>query len=77
MKAIVSTARGMFAPSPYPTRLTTAGRWCGVLPSICGSDPHPYHGVMPVPPGVVLGHECVGVVEDVGRDVGRFKKATA
>jgi threonine dehydrogenase-like Zn-dependent dehydrogenase len=42
--------------------------------SICGSDLHPYHGVMPVPSGVVLGHECVGVVEDVGRDVGRFRK---
>jgi 2-desacetyl-2-hydroxyethyl bacteriochlorophyllide A dehydrogenase len=42
--------------------------------SICGSDLHPYHGVMPVPAGVTLGHECVGVVEDVGRDVGRFKK---
>jgi threonine dehydrogenase-like Zn-dependent dehydrogenase len=42
--------------------------------SICGSDLHPYHGVMPLLPGVVFGHECVGVVEDVGRDVRRFKK---
>lgn len=42
--------------------------------SICGSDLHPYHGVMPMLPGVVIGHECVGVVEDVGRDVRRFAR---
>src|SRR5262245_11733499 len=23
--------------------------------SICGSDLHPYHGTMPIPPGVILG----------------------
>lgn len=42
--------------------------------SICGSDLHPYHGVMPMLPGVVIGHECVGVVEDVGRGVRRFAR---
>jgi len=42
--------------------------------SICGSDLHPYHGVLPIPAGVTLGHECVGVVEAVGREVRRFKK---
>ncbi|MBX3027350.1 alcohol dehydrogenase catalytic domain-containing protein [bacterium] len=42
--------------------------------SICGSDLHPYHGVMPMLPGVVVGHECVGVVEDVGRGVRRFAR---
>ncbi|MBI1816970.1 MAG: alcohol dehydrogenase catalytic domain-containing protein [Deltaproteobacteria bacterium] len=42
--------------------------------SICGSDLHLYHGTVPAEPGVVIGHECVGVIEDVGRDVRRFKK---
>lgn len=42
--------------------------------SICGSDLHPYHGVVPVAQGVTLGHECVGVVEDVGAGVTRFRK---
>jgi len=42
--------------------------------SICGSDLHPYHGIMPMLPGVVIGHECVGIIEAVGRDVRRFKK---
>lgn len=36
--------------------------------AICGSDLHLYHGPMTVP-GVHLGHEFVGTVEDVGRAV--------
>ena len=36
--------------------------------AICGSDLHLYHGPMTLP-GVHLGHEFVGTVEDVGADV--------
>lgn len=36
--------------------------------AICGSDLHLYHGPMTVP-GVHLGHEFVGTVEDVGAGV--------
>lgn len=36
--------------------------------AICGSDLHLYHGPMTVP-GVHLGHEFVGTVEDVGPSV--------
>jgi alcohol dehydrogenase len=36
--------------------------------AICGSDLHLYHGPMTIP-GVHLGHEFVGTVEDVGPDV--------
>lgn len=35
---------------------------------ICGSDLHPYHGVMAIP-GTRLGHEFVGTIEAVGADV--------
>jgi len=42
--------------------------------SICGSDLHVYHGAVPAFPGTVLGHECVGVVEEVGKGVRRFRK---
>jgi 2-desacetyl-2-hydroxyethyl bacteriochlorophyllide A dehydrogenase len=35
---------------------------------ICGSDLHPYHGVMAIP-GTRLGHEFVGTVEEIGADV--------
>jgi 2-desacetyl-2-hydroxyethyl bacteriochlorophyllide A dehydrogenase len=36
--------------------------------AICGSDLHLYHGPMTIP-GVHLGHEFVGTVEEVGPDV--------
>jgi threonine dehydrogenase-like Zn-dependent dehydrogenase len=43
------------------------------LGAICGSDLHIYHGNIPISPGKVLGHEFVGVVEDIGSEVKRFK----
>lgn len=34
--------------------------------AICGSDLHLYHGIVPnVPHGFVLGHETMGIVEEV------------
>lgn len=42
--------------------------------SICGSDLHLVHGTVPSEPGVVIGHECVGVVEEIGADVRRVRK---
>lgn len=43
--------------------------------AICGSDLHLYDGFMPtMQPGDVLGHEPMGIVEEVGRDVKKLKK---
>lgn len=43
--------------------------------TICGSDLHILNGDVPtVMPGTVLGHEGVGIVEDVGSAVQSFKK---
>jgi 2-desacetyl-2-hydroxyethyl bacteriochlorophyllide A dehydrogenase len=42
--------------------------------SICGSDLHLYHGTVPAVPGTIIGHECVGVVEEVGGEVRHVKK---
>jgi threonine dehydrogenase-like Zn-dependent dehydrogenase len=36
---------------------------------ICGSDLWPYRGENPIDAGSTIGHECVGVVEEVGADV--------
>jgi threonine dehydrogenase-like Zn-dependent dehydrogenase len=36
---------------------------------ICGSDLWPYRGANDVDAGATIGHECVGVVEEVGPDV--------
>jgi threonine dehydrogenase-like Zn-dependent dehydrogenase len=43
--------------------------------AICGTDLHFVRGTVPgMKPGTILGHEAVGVVEEVGRDVRNFKK---
>jgi threonine dehydrogenase-like Zn-dependent dehydrogenase len=40
-----------------------------VAACICGSDLWPYRGENPITPGSPIGHEIVGVVEDIGPDV--------
>jgi threonine dehydrogenase-like Zn-dependent dehydrogenase len=41
---------------------------------VCGSDLHPYHSMPGAPGGVQMGHEFIGVVEEVGTDVATLKK---
>ena len=54
-------------PTDAVVRITTS--------AICGSDLHQYHGRVPgLPTGVVLGHEFMSVVEDVGPGVTRVKR---
>jgi glutathione-independent formaldehyde dehydrogenase len=52
-------------PSDAVIRITTA--------NICGSDLHPYEGRAPLDAGMVLGHENMGIVEEVGPGVNRIK----
>ncbi|MEU6187867.1 alcohol dehydrogenase catalytic domain-containing protein [Nocardia sp. NPDC047038] len=40
---------------------------------VCGTDLHPYHSMAPTPQGSSMGHEFVGVVEDIGGDVHTVK----
>lgn len=40
---------------------------------ICGSDLWPYRGENPITAGDTIGHECIGVVEEVGNEVSGFK----
>jgi threonine dehydrogenase-like Zn-dependent dehydrogenase len=40
---------------------------------ICGSDLWPYRGANPVTAGTPIGHEAVGVVEEVGTEVRSFR----
>ncbi|GEJ59038.1 glutathione-independent formaldehyde dehydrogenase [Anaeromyxobacter diazotrophicus] len=47
-------------------RITTAG--------ICGSDLHMYEGRTAAQPGVVMGHENMGVIEEVGSAVQQLRK---
>ncbi len=41
--------------------------------NICGSDLHPYEGRAQLDSGMVLGHENMGIVEEVGSGVNRIK----
>jgi alcohol dehydrogenase len=51
-------------PTDAIVRVTTA--------SICGSDLHIYHGALGMADGLILGHEFVGVVDEVGPAVEGF-----
>jgi S-(hydroxymethyl)glutathione dehydrogenase/alcohol dehydrogenase len=42
--------------------------------AICGSDLHIYNGYVPQPESMVLGHEFMGIVEEVGTEVKKLKK---
>ena len=42
--------------------------------SICGSDLHPFHNLEATPEGTPMGHEFVGVVEDIGAEVTTLRK---
>src|SRR5690242_16854918 len=39
------------------------------LTTICGTDLHILRGEYPVKPGLIIGHEPVGVIEELGDDV--------
>jgi alcohol dehydrogenase len=42
--------------------------------AICGSDLHIYNGMFPQPRNMILGHEFMGIVEEVGKGVTKIKK---
>lgn len=41
--------------------------------SICGSDVHYWRGEIPYYPNFIIGHEFIGVIEQTGKKVRRFK----
>ncbi len=40
-----------------------------VVACVCGSDLHPYHSMKPAENGRSMGHEMIGVVEEIGAEV--------
>ena len=73
MKALTYLERGRFAVTEKPKPVVTDPRDAVVrvtLGSICTSDLHIKHGSVPrAVPGIIVGHEMVGVVESVGAEV--------
>lgn len=77
MKAYTYIAPGKFslADKPKPALLDPRDAIVRVtLSSICSSDLHIKHGSVPrAVPGITVGHEMVGIVEQVGADVHTVK----
>jgi threonine dehydrogenase-like Zn-dependent dehydrogenase len=44
------------------------------LVGICGTDLHIYRGFLQIVPGNIIGHEFIGIVEEVGKEVKEFSK---
>lgn len=42
--------------------------------AICGSDLHMYNGMFPQPRPMTLGHEFMGIIQEVGKNVTKLKK---
>ena len=73
MKAYTYIEKGKFALTDKPKpklKETTDAIVRVTLGSICTSDLHIKHGSVPrAVPGITVGHEMVGVVEQTGSDV--------
>lgn len=78
MKAVVFQAIGdvQLTEVPDPSIRESTDAIVRITKSaICGTDLHMIRGTMPgMKPGTVLGHEAVGVVEEVGRNVRNLRK---
>src|ERR1700710_1550040 len=78
MKALVYHGPGKKAweQAPKPEMLETTDVIVKILKTtICGTDLHIMKGDLPeVKEGRILGHEGVGVIEEVGSSVRNFKK---
>lgn len=77
MKALTYIEHGKFAltDKPKPHILNSRDAIvCVTLGSICTSDLHIKHGSVPrAVPGITVGHEMVGIVEEIGADVKTVK----
>jgi alcohol dehydrogenase len=78
MKALVyhGTGKIAFEEKPKPTLLKPTDAIVRVIKTtICGTDLGILHGKMPlVKDGTILGHEGVGIIEEVGDGIRNFKK---
>lgn len=68
MKAVVFKGKGALAIEEVPRPVPGAGEAVIRITTttICGTDVHIVNGEYPVRPGLVLGHEPVGVIDELG-----------
>ena len=70
--AVYSAPNEPFEIKEYPVRDVKAGEVLVriTMSTICRSDIHSYHGNRPNPCPGILGHEIIGVIEQIGADIG-------
>ena len=75
MKANVFHGRNNISIEEVPRPTAGAGEAVIriTLTTICGTDLHILHGEYPVKPGLVIGHEPVDVIEELGEGVTGYK----
>lgn len=61
VRLIDAPAPTLHSPTDAIVRVTLA--------CVCGSDLHPYHSMSPDEEGVPMGHEFIGVIEELGAEV--------
>jgi threonine dehydrogenase-like Zn-dependent dehydrogenase len=76
MRANVFRAKGKFGIEEVERPIAGPGEAIVrmTLTTICGTDLHIVRGEYPVKPGLVIGHELVGTIEDLGPGVSGYAK---
>ena len=78
MRAVIYHGAKDFRVEEVPVPLVTLPHDAVVkvtATTVCGSDLHLYHGLIPgMKKGDIVGHESVGIIEDVGAGVTKFKR---
>lgn len=76
MRAAVFVERGAIRLREVPRPRPSAGEALVkvTLTTICGTDVHILKGEYPVKPGLVVGHELVGVIEELGPGVKGYEE---
>lgn len=74
MKAAVFVKPGRIALDERPFRTSVRSMHSFTTTTICGTDVHIMKGEYPVKPGLIVGHEAVGVIEKLGSAVLGFRE---
>lgn len=74
MKAVVFRGKGQIGVEEVPKPVPGPGEAVIKITAttICGTDVHIVRGEYPVKPGLVLGHEPVGVIEELGMGLDKY-----
>src|SRR5690348_5254074 len=76
MKALVFRGPNQIGIEPMPIPRPGYGEAVMrvTLTTICGTDVHILKGEYPVKPGLIIGHEAVGIIHELGEGVTGYHK---